>query len=129
MLNYTTWITRKSQRNVVSFFCCQVEVIWIKYNSAWFQQSLRLDPDDRPTCTQLLKHEFFQKDGFITRIQHDLKQKVHRETHNNPLIKTSSSEKEDGDDPKGSNIKKKKKINDIKDNKVFTQIWILNVYR
>ncbi|VDI29431.1 cyclin-dependent kinase-like 1 isoform X14 [Mytilus galloprovincialis] len=81
------------------------------------KQSLRLDPDDRPTCTQLLKHEFFQKDGFITRIQHDLKQKVHRETHNNPLIKTSSSEKEDGDDPKGSNIKKKKKINDIKDNK------------
>ncbi|CAC5385312.1 CDKL [Mytilus coruscus] len=81
------------------------------------KQSLRLDPDDRPTCTQLLKHEFFQKDGFITRIQHDLKQKVHRETHNNPLIKTSSSEKEDGDDAKGSNIKKKKKINDLKDNK------------
>jgi hypothetical protein len=52
-----------------------------------FQQSLRLDPDDRPTCTQLLKHEFFQKDGFSTRIQHDLKQKVHRETHNNPRKK------------------------------------------
>ena len=82
-----------------------------------FQQSLRLDPDDRPTCTQLLKHEFFQKDGFSTRIQHDLKQKVHRETHNNPLIKTPSNEKDDGD-AKGSNAKKKKKLNDTKDNKV-----------
>lgn len=84
------------------------------------KQSLRLDPDDRPTCTQLLKHEFFQKDGFSTRIQHDLKQKVHRETHNNPLIKTPSNEKDDGD-AKGSNAKKKKKLNDTKDNKVATK--------
>lgn len=78
------------------------------------KQSLRLDPDDRPTCTQLLKHEFFQKDGFATRIQHDLKQKVNKETNNNPLIKSSSSEKEDVD-AKGS--KKKKKTNETKDNK------------
>ncbi|XP_021358799.1 cyclin-dependent kinase-like 2 isoform X3 [Mizuhopecten yessoensis] len=82
------------------------------------KQCLRLDPDDRPSCSQLLKHEFFNKDGFCARFSQDLKQRVHRENNNNPLIKSQSSEKEDDnkDDSKTSNSKKKKK-SDNKDSK------------
>lgn len=80
------------------------------------QQCLRLDPDDRPTCSQLIKHEFFMKDGFSTRFSHDLKQRIQKENQGNPLIKSSSSEKEE--DNKDSDSKSKKKKKPITDNKV-----------
>ncbi|XP_060071792.1 cyclin-dependent kinase-like 4 [Ylistrum balloti] len=84
------------------------------------KQCLRLDPDDRPSCSQLLKHEFFNKDGFCARFSQDLKQRIQRENNNNPLIKSQSSEKEDDNkDDSKSNSKKKKKASqaDNKDSK------------
>lgn len=76
------------------------------------KQCLRLDPDERPTCTQLIKHDFFSKDNFTTRFQNDLKQRIERENQGNPL-KTPSDK--DDDDSKGN--KKKKKADNNKDSK------------
>ncbi|XP_048760725.2 cyclin-dependent kinase-like 2 isoform X3 [Ostrea edulis] len=75
------------------------------------KQCLRLDPDERPTCTQLIKHDFFSKDGFATRFQNDLKQRIERENHGNPL-KTG-----DDDDSKGNKKKKKTDNSKVKESK------------
>ena len=71
--------------------------------SVVFQQCLRLDPDERPTCSQLIKHDFFSKDNFTARFQNDLKQRIERENQGNPL---KSGDKDD--DESKSNKKKKK---------------------
>ena len=56
-----------------------------------FQQCLRLDPDNRPTCSELLKHSLFGRDGFGSRYPVELKHKLQKENLNNPLYKTPSS--------------------------------------
>lgn len=58
---------------------------------ALMKQCLQLDPDKRPTCSELLKHNLFQRDGFGARFSIELKQKLHQENVNNPLLKTRSS--------------------------------------
>ncbi|XP_061196796.1 cyclin-dependent kinase-like 2 isoform X1 [Saccostrea echinata] len=77
------------------------------------KQCLRLDPDERPTCTQLIKHDFFSKDGFVTRFQNDLKQRIEKENQGNPL-KTGDK---DDDDSKSNKKKKKGDNNKDKDSK------------
>ena len=88
-----------------------------------FQDCLRHDPDSRPTCSQLLKHEFFTRDGFSQKFAHDIKAKVGREHQTNPLIHSVSHEKDDDDVHDHSNkqttTKKKKKLVPVKkDSKV-----------
>ncbi|XP_064603887.1 cyclin-dependent kinase-like 2 isoform X2 [Liolophura sinensis] len=78
------------------------------------KQCLQLDPDDRPTCSQLLKHEMFQKDGFAQKFVNDLRSRVQRDHQDNPLLKKNSDNK-DNDDNKNS--KKKKKTLEKKDAK------------
>jgi serine/threonine protein kinase len=51
------------------------------------QQCLRLDPDNRPTCSNLLKHSLFTRDGFASRYPIELKQKLQKEALANPLYK------------------------------------------
>ncbi|XP_028400917.1 cyclin-dependent kinase-like 2 [Dendronephthya gigantea] len=51
------------------------------------KQCLRLDPDSRPTCTSLLKHEYFTKDNFSERFATELKTRINREIAENPLLK------------------------------------------
>ncbi len=51
------------------------------------QWSLRLDPNDRPTCSQLLRHELFTKGGWGDRFTFDLRGKVEHELEDNPLLK------------------------------------------
>ena len=79
-----------------------------------FQDCLRHDPDSRPTCSQLLKHEFFTRDGFSQKFAHDIKAKISREHQNNPLINSLSHEKEDDDSNKQTTTKKKKKLVPVK---------------
>ena len=51
------------------------------------QWSLRLDPNDRPTCSQLLRHELFTKNGWSDRFVSELKAKIEKEFDDNPLLK------------------------------------------
>jgi cyclin-dependent kinase-like len=50
--------------------------------------SLRLDPSDRPTCTQLLKHELFQRNGWSDKFVMELRTKIMHEIEDNPLVKS-----------------------------------------
>ncbi|XP_067671189.1 cyclin-dependent kinase-like 2 isoform X2 [Haliotis asinina] len=84
------------------------------------KQCLRRDPDDRPTCSDLLKHEMFVKEGFSSKLSNDLKQKIHREYHDNPLLKNQSTWEStitENIDNTGRNIKKKKKNENRSENK------------
>ncbi|KAK7506538.1 hypothetical protein BaRGS_00002013 [Batillaria attramentaria] len=92
----------------------------------FMKQCLRLDPDNRPTCSDLLKHNLFQRDGFASRYPIELKHKIHKDYLSNPLYKQqpSSSSQDDTDNrvaeassskgAQGAGAKKKKKV-DAKD--------------
>lgn len=88
-----------------------------------FQQCLQLDPDDRPTCSQLLKHEMFQKDGFAQKFVNDLRSRVQRDHQDNPLLKKNSDNK-DNDDNKNTNKKKKKTLD-----KKVSLWWMLEIQK
>lgn len=77
-----------------------------------FQECLQLDPDDRPTCSQLVKHEFFTRDGFAQKFTHDLKAKMTREHEKTALLHSIVHDKDDDKDQDSNNkttTKKKKK--------------------
>ncbi|XP_013419402.1 cyclin-dependent kinase-like 2 isoform X1 [Lingula anatina] len=80
---------------------------------AFLKLSLQLEADDRPTCSQLLKHEFFQKDEFSQKFPGGLKAKIQKEYHDNPLLKNdkngNNSGRDSSEENKGSGGKKKKK--------------------
>lgn len=76
-----------------------------------FQDCLRLDPDDRPTCSQLLKHEFFTRDGFAQKFSHDLKAKLTKEQEKNALLNSIvHDDDKEGADSNKTTTKKKKKL-------------------
>jgi len=49
------------------------------------QLCLSLEADDRPTCSQLLRHELFTGDGFALTISRQLRTTICREYESNPL--------------------------------------------
>ncbi len=51
------------------------------------QWTLRLDPNDRPSCSQLLRHELFTKGTWSERFTTELRSKVEKELEDNPLLK------------------------------------------
>ena len=60
------------------------------------QLCLQLDANERPTCSQLLRHDFFTHDGFAQSFPQEIKAKIQHENHNNPLLRHTgrrSSEK------------------------------------
>ncbi len=54
-------------------------------NTQW---TLRLDPNDRPSCSQLLRHELFTKGSWSERLTTELRSKVEKELEDNPLLKS-----------------------------------------
>ena len=46
---------------------------------------LRLEADERPTCSQLLRHELFTGDGFAVNFSRELRVIICREYESNPL--------------------------------------------
>ncbi|XP_064389654.1 cyclin-dependent kinase-like 3 [Halichondria panicea] len=50
--------------------------------------TLRLDPNDRPSCSQLLRHELFTKGSWSERLTTELRSKVEKELEDNPLLKS-----------------------------------------
>ncbi|XP_038060150.1 cyclin-dependent kinase-like 4 isoform X2 [Patiria miniata] len=69
---------------------------------------LHLDPDERPTCSQLLRHDFFKKDGFDEKFPSELRVKIAKEFDCNPLLRPSGEEKEGGGEEKKKSKKSKK---------------------
>ncbi len=82
-----------------------------------FQSCLKLDADDRPTCSQLLRHDLFTKDNFSQRFQQELKARIQKEHVDNPLLrsqKSHSSQSKEHDENKDNKKKKEKKMQEKK---------------
>ncbi|XP_059174504.1 cyclin-dependent kinase-like 4 isoform X2 [Physella acuta] len=65
----------------------------------FIKQCLQLDPDKRPTCTELLKHNLFAKDGFGTRFLVELKQKLFQENTSNPSLRSLANKRSEEKSP------------------------------
>ncbi|CAH1795190.1 unnamed protein product [Owenia fusiformis] len=75
----------------------------------FMKQCLQLEASDRPTCTQLLQHDFFQKDGFAQKFGQELSRRINKEDAGNPLLKVRKSANNNDSDNKATESKKKKK--------------------
>ncbi|NXM67361.1 CDKL2 protein, partial [Serilophus lunatus] len=62
------------------------------------KECLQIDPDERSSCTELLQHDLFNKDGFAERFTEELKLKVQKEARDHQLHKKSKISKRDKDD-------------------------------
>ncbi|XP_053392878.1 cyclin-dependent kinase-like 2 isoform X11 [Mercenaria mercenaria] len=81
------------------------------FSLALIKDCLKLDPDDRPTCSQLLKHEFFTRDGFAQKFAHDLKARLTKEQEKNALLNSIvHDDDKEGADSNKTTTKKKKKL-------------------
>ncbi|XP_067935463.1 cyclin-dependent kinase-like 4 [Watersipora subatra] len=79
------------------------------------KKCLALDADERPTCADLLKHDFFTRDGFSQRFIQELKVKVAKENEKKPLNnKTSAKSEQSSADSSGRASKKKMKAEALK---------------
>ncbi|XP_035280754.1 cyclin-dependent kinase-like 2 [Anguilla anguilla] len=72
------------------------------------KKCLQIDPDKRPSCSDLLQHEFFLKDGFPARFTQELNSKIQKDLQDNPSL------------PKMSRISKKDKEDSSVDEKTVT---------
>ncbi|KAJ7313303.1 hypothetical protein JRQ81_004592 [Phrynocephalus forsythii] len=61
------------------------------------KRCLQTDPDKRPSCSELLQSDLFNKDGFAERFAQELKAKIQKEK-DHPLPKKSKISRKDKDD-------------------------------
>nr|CAB3229509.1 cyclin-dependent kinase-like 2 [Phallusia mammillata] len=70
------------------------------------KQCLRLDPNDRPSSSLLLRHEFFKKDNFEEKVIPELRARIQKDNANNALARKEANEKKEQE-------KKKKKLKEM----------------
>jgi len=58
------------------------------------QKALSMEASQRPSCLEMMKHNFYQRANFATNFLEELQQKVEKETKSNPFLKSLSSQKE-----------------------------------
>ncbi|NXQ18248.1 CDKL2 protein, partial [Peucedramus taeniatus] len=61
------------------------------------KECLQMDPDERPSCAQLLQGDFFNKDGFAERFTQELKQKIQKDARGHQFQKKPKICKRDKD--------------------------------
>lgn len=59
----------QSRDHYVAYNHCASIHICLLVILLFFQQCLRLDPNDRPSSSALLRHEFFKKDNFEEKVK------------------------------------------------------------
>nr|XP_005485709.1 cyclin-dependent kinase-like 2 [Zonotrichia albicollis] len=74
------------------------------------KECLQIDPDERPSCAQLLQGDFFNKDGFAERFTQELKQIIQKDTRDHQFQKKSKVNKRDKDD-----VSEERKIISVQD--------------
>ncbi|KAJ7417575.1 Cyclin-dependent kinase-like 2 [Willisornis vidua] len=74
------------------------------------KECLQIDPDDRPSCAELLHHDFFTKDGFAERFTQELKLKIQKDARDHQLQKKSKIGKKDKD-----NVLEERKLFSVQD--------------
>lgn len=79
---------------------------------AVMKSCLHLDPDQRPSCDQILRHEFFTKDGFYDTFPGELRAKIQKEVEQNPLLRILYGEDKGEDDRRRSKKSKKESSHD-----------------
>ncbi|NXS04842.1 CDKL2 protein, partial [Oxylabes madagascariensis] len=70
------------------------------------KECLQIDPDKRPSCTELLQGDFFNKDGFAERFTQELKQKIQKDARDHQFQKNPKIYKRD----KGDVLEERKTI-------------------
>lgn len=73
--------------------------------SSSFQQCLKLDPNDRPSSSLLLRHNFFKEGHFEDKVLPDLRARINKENAGNLLARKEANEKKEE-----RLAKKKKKV-------------------
>ena len=73
------------------------------------QLCLKMDPVERPWCSQLLKHDFFKKDNFGEKFAQELKAKITRETADNPLLRSINGRHDSKDETAEEKARRKRR--------------------
>ncbi|KAM4854823.1 cyclin-dependent kinase-like 2 isoform 2-T3 [Thomomys bottae] len=86
---------------------------------------LHVDPEKRPFCPELLRHDFFQADGFAERFTQELQLKIQKDEKNISCKKSQTRKKEKEKDDSFTEERKTLLVQDtnseskIKDSKLF----------
>ncbi|XP_068947969.1 cyclin-dependent kinase-like 2 [Petaurus breviceps papuanus] len=69
------------------------------------KKCLQIDPDKRPSCDELLKHDFFNQDGFAERFSQELKLKIQKDAREFSSLKISKVSKKKKSNSSGEQTK------------------------
>ena len=111
----------------MNLFIFAVKMVYFNnYAVVFLQLCLKMDPAERPLCSQLLKHDFFKKDNFCEKFAQELKAKITRETADNPLLRSINGRHDSKDESAEEKARRKKRKE--KEKVIRTQIHVCEYY-